>query len=489
MPTLDYAPYDYQKLVHTYPNRFQVVVGGRRVGKSKMALMELIKHCLETPKAMGWWVSPTIAMAREVGWEEFRDYKDILDPAIENVHETLLRVTFKNGSHLYFKGADNEKGLRGRGISMLVIDEAAFVDPDIWTRALRPALSDKQGRAILISTPNGRNWFYDLAEYASREDNDWGYYHWPTIMNPLITEQELREAANLISEIDFRQEYLAEFITREGMVYDDFSHENIIPIETIMDADGNWRIALLSPSLHDGFEVFLGIDFGYANPTAICFMAVNKDTREVYQFDEIYLSRTPIDQVEAAIVSKLAQHKLDPSQVKAIYTDPAGNAEDLSSGISPVDFLRMSAFRWTVYNKKTKITPGIALVRSFIRASNGVRRYFITSNCIESIKSLNGYTYAKKTQSTETINEEPLKDGIHDHMCDAIRYFFVNEFDQNVWIQEVPEQYSYGTDHNRGGRSVQKRCPICRRVFFSKTPKNKAPFTCRECNGENLNGN
>lgn len=471
MPTveLDYAPYPYQSGYHASDLRFHLIVGGRRVGKSKMALMDMIKHCLETPKAMAWWVAPTISMAREVGWEEFKDFKDDLLPAIFSTSETLLRVKFKNGSSIYFKGADNERSLRGRGLTYLILDEAAFIEPHIWTRALRPALSDRQGKCLLISTPNGRNWFYEQAAFAAANPN-WGYAHWPTMMNPLITEEELREAASTVSEMDFRQEYLAEFITKEGMVYDQFTSDNII-------ASG-------SPSLHD-YDIYLGIDFGYANPTAICFMAVDPYGREVIQFDEIYVARTNIDQIEMMIHSKLEAHGLKPHGVKAVYTDPAGNAEELSSGISPVDSLRRAG--WKVYNKASNIAPGIALVRSYICSSTNQRRYFVTDNCRETLRSLTGYTYAKSAQKNDTIKEEALKDGVHDHMCDAIRYFFVNCFDQNKYIQDVPEQYNYGIDLKSRTRVVMKRCGECKKQFPSKTPKDQPPYLCRECNGE-MNG-
>jgi len=111
---LDYAPHDYQSIVHDDDHRYKLIVGGRRVGKSKMALQEIIRHCLTTPKAYCWWVAPTISMAREIGWEELKEYIDDLDLAIESMHETLLRVKFKNGSQILFKGADNERSLRGR---------------------------------------------------------------------------------------------------------------------------------------------------------------------------------------------------------------------------------------------------------------------------------------------------------------------------------------------------------------------------------------
>lgn len=321
---------------------------------------------------------------------------------------------------------------------------------------------------MLISTPNGRNWFYDQAAVAS-SDPLWLYEHWPTHKNPLITEEELKQAAATVSDTDFRQEYLAEFITKEGLVYDNFNDENILE-------DG-------SPSLHD-WDIYLGMDFGYANPTAVCFMAVNNILEQVVQFDELYITRKSIDIIEDMIIDKLKEHRLNPSEVKGVFTDPAGNAEELSSGISPVDSLRMSPHRWKVYNKGTQIAPGIALVRSFIQAANGSRKFYVTNKCRETIRSLSGYTYTKESQRYQTIKEEALKDGLHDHMCDAIRYFFVNCFDQNKWIAEVPEQYNYGVDLSSRTRVIMKRCGNCKLSFPSKTPKNQPPFICRKCNGE-----
>ena len=470
---LNYHPYDYQEVIHLDEHRYKLIVGGRRVGKSKMALMELIKHCLEVPKANAWWVAPTISMAREIGWEEFKEFREDLEPGIESVHDTLLRVKFKNGSAISFKGADNERSLRGRGLTYLVIDEAAFIEPEIWTRALRPALSDRGGKVLLISTPNGRNWFYTQAAVANA-DPMWLYDHWPTWKNPLISEDELKQAAQTVSEMDFRQEYLAEFITKEGLVYDGFDDANIIDPG--------------SPSWHD-WDIYLGMDFGYANPTAVCFMAVNNIDQQVIQFDELYVTRTSIDIIEQLIVEKLAQHKLRPESVKAIFTDPAGNAAELSSGISPVDSLRMGPYKWKVYNKGTEIAPGIALVRSFILSADGSRKFYVTINCRETTRSLLGYTYSKESQRYQTIKEEALKDGLHDHMCDAIRYFFVNCFQQNKWYAEVPEQYNYGVDLQSKSRVVMKRCQTCRSSFPSKTAKHLPPYLCRNCNGETINAN
>lgn len=465
---LDYAPYEYQEQFHASKKRFNIIAGGRRVGKSRMALMEVLKHCLERKNAMAWWVAPTITMAREIGWNEFMDLKETIQPAIATIHETLLRVRFVNGSYLYFKGADNERSLRGRGLTYLVVDEAAFIDPKIWTQVLYPALTDQQGKALLISTPNGRNWFYDQYQEAKTRSS-WGKFHWPTEMNPLISREELEMSASMVSEADFQQEFLAEFVTREGMVYDDFSDDNVVDSYT-------------PDSLHDG--IYLGVDFGFANPSAVCFMAVTslfgEKTDAVIQFDEIYGTRYTIENLEHKIIEKLYEHGLEPHDVKEIYTDPAGNAEEMSSGISPVDYLRMSEYRWTVRNKGTEIAPGLALVRSFIKAADGNRYYYITNNCKNTIKSIEGYTYVKYSGNTETVKEEASKDGVHDHMCDAIRYFFVNRFDHNKWIADRPDQWTYGVSAETK-KIWFKRCPECHNKFPSHTPKDHPPYMCKDC--------
>lgn len=462
---LDYEPFPYQEDFHLSEARYNVIVGGRRVGKSKMALQELIKHCLETRNAMAWWVSPTIAMARDVGFLDFKEfYAEDLAPVITNMHESHMRIRFKNGSYLYFKGGDSEKSLRGSGLTYVVVDEAAFIDEEVWNRALMPALADKKGKALLISTPNGRNWFHRLADHAYNHPGEWSYRHWPSHINPLLTEETMNALAAGLDQTTFRQEFLAEFITSAGMVYDDFNEQNIIA------ADYPWNP-------HD-FDLYLGMDFGYANPTAVGFFAVDRQMGNVIMFDELYVSKTSIDVIQDMVVQKLKSHHIGVDDVLKVYTDPAGNATELSSGISPVDSLRMGRYRFRVENRGTEIAPGLALVRSYVRAADGSRKFFITANCVEAIRSMFGYTYGKT--NTETIKEEASKDGIHDHMCDAIRYFFVNKFNTVKWVAERPDIDSYhGTTTNK--KMNLKHCDKCRGPFVSHTPQGTSPFLCRGC--------
>jgi len=139
---------------------------------------------------------------------------------VDSINRSELRITFINGSELWFKSADNPDALRGRGIDFLVIDEAATVKREAWENALRPSLSDTSGKAVFISTPKGHNWFFEL--WTRGNDPEYpNYQSWshPTEANPYIPKTEIEEARHTLPDNVFRQEYMAEFLENVGSVF------------------------------------------------------------------------------------------------------------------------------------------------------------------------------------------------------------------------------------------------------------------------------
>lgn len=455
----------HQAKMHNAPQRFRIIVGGRRSGKSKSSFHEMFRHAMSVKDALCWWVSPTYNEAREIGLEEFISIKDSIAPIITGFHKGSMRVELWNGSKIYFKGADRRDSLRGRGLTFCVMDEAAFLPEDIWGKIIRPALADRKGRAIMGTTPNGRNWLWELWENAPES---WSKYLWPSMINPLMDEAEIDALASELSDMDFRQEVLAEFVTRSGQVWIEFTDAN--------------KIDVFKPDIRE-HEIYIGADFGFANPAALLFFAVDKIRPKVVQFDEIYGSRMTMNTIQQKIVQTLGKYDIRSHHVKAIFTDPAGNAEEITSGISPVDELRKT---YQVHNKGTHIAPGVALVRAFMCNAKGERRFFVTRNCVNSIKSYEGYVYAPA--GVGGINEEPLKDGIHDHCADALRYFFVNRFDHARWIsgEVVQKAYTPQLPHNK--RKHLKRCHECNSSFLSDTDKHQPPYICGICQKRALAG-
>ena len=149
-------------------NRFRVLVAGRRFGKSYLSCIELLKAAIDRPGETYFYCAPTYRMAKDIAWKEI---KKLIPPQwIQSKNETDLKIELINGSLIELKGTENATTLRGRSLAGVVLDEAAFMDSDVWFQVIRPALADKQGWALFISTPDGTaSWFYDLWCYVPED--------------------------------------------------------------------------------------------------------------------------------------------------------------------------------------------------------------------------------------------------------------------------------------------------------------------------------
>ena len=202
-----------QYKIHECPSRFRAVSAGRRFGKTRLAVLE----CLEVANNGGraWWISPSYKMSN-VGWRPLHQIANRIPGAI--VRKSEREVVMPTGGVVSVRSADNPDSLRGDGLDFAVMDEAAYILPEAWNEAIRPALSDKQGRALFISTPRGRNWFWNIY-LKGGVSPDWTSFTFPTSANPFIPASEIEIARAELPEIIFRQEYLAEFVDSEGAVF------------------------------------------------------------------------------------------------------------------------------------------------------------------------------------------------------------------------------------------------------------------------------
>jgi hypothetical protein len=142
------------------PERFRVLVAGRRFGKTYLALTELCQAAWGQGR-LAWYVAPTYKQAKRIAWKPLKELTRPYWAARPN--ETDLRIELTSGGTICLRGADNYDSLRGDGLDFLVLDEYASIAREAWTEVLRPALADKQGRALFIGTPRASiistNWW------------------------------------------------------------------------------------------------------------------------------------------------------------------------------------------------------------------------------------------------------------------------------------------------------------------------------------------
>lgn len=212
MTALNFELLRWQKEVFTDPHRFKVVAAGRRCGKSRLSAVTLLIEALNCPEGSSvMYVAPTLGQARTIIWDLLHD---LGRPVIKSSHINNLEISLINGRKILVRGADNPDSLRGVSLTYLVMDEVAFIKEDIWQKVLRAALSDKKGRALFISTPSGRNWFYDMFKLGQSDiDEEWKSWHFTTADNETIDPKEIEAAKRTLSSFAFKQEYLSSFDT------------------------------------------------------------------------------------------------------------------------------------------------------------------------------------------------------------------------------------------------------------------------------------
>ena len=210
MTTLDFKLLKWQQEVFKDSHRFKVVAAGRRCGKSRLSAVTLLIEGLNCPDGSSvMYVAPTLGQARTIIWDLLHE---LGRPVIKSSHVNNLEITLINGKKILVRGADNPDSLRGVSLTYLVLDECAFIKQDVWEKILRAALSDKKGRALFISTPSGRNWFYDTFKLGqSEEDEEWKAWHFTTADNETIDPKEIEAAKRTLSSFAFKQEYLSSF--------------------------------------------------------------------------------------------------------------------------------------------------------------------------------------------------------------------------------------------------------------------------------------
>jgi len=245
--------------------RFNVVNCGRRFGKTTLGIDRAI-----TPQVLPYpvgWFSPTYKMLLEVWREAVRR----LQPIATRVSGGEHRIENAAGGVLEFWSLENPDSARGRKYRRIIVDEAAMVPMlmEAWQFVLRPTLVDYQGDAWFLSTPKGRNGFWQMWQWGQSPDYaEWASWQMPTNMNPRIPVTEIEAMRQDMPERRFAQEVLAEFIEDFAGVF-----RNIKACATAKPLDGRrgdrTYVAGLDWALSYDFTVLTIID---ANTKELVFI-------------------------------------------------------------------------------------------------------------------------------------------------------------------------------------------------------------------------
>ncbi len=221
---LGYEPHAGQLEIHLDEHPRRVVACGVRWGKTLCAAMEGLAAAMAPSKrSFGWVVAPTYDLANKVFREMIlianRKLRHHVIKVSERSNVLQLRNMAGGISEIRAKSAENPVSLLGEGLDCVIIDEAARLKPEIWQSHISQRLIDRKGWALLISTPKGKGYLFELFRRGQVPDLIYKSWNSPSWANPYLDSALIEEQRQQIPERVFKQEYGASFIEGAGAVF------------------------------------------------------------------------------------------------------------------------------------------------------------------------------------------------------------------------------------------------------------------------------
>jgi len=338
--------------------RFNIIRAGRRTGKTYLASYLMLKHAIQHPNSLCWYVSLDIATSTELAIPQF----EALCPPELIVSKNKQTRTYKlyNGSVIVWKTMDNMDSLRGRGLDLVILEEAAFSKQlkVLWEDIISAQLMGRGGRAIFISSPNGSNYFRRLEASALEDINkdinrsEWSVQTGTIYDNPNISVEEIERKRSITPELTWQQEFLGQYCDQVGLVYWEYK-----PLVNIVDI----------PPPNAVVTRIRGLDWGLDDNTACAYIAL-LDNKKAYVYDE-YVANN-LDATEQA--KRIVEHGHGERFQRSIMDKSCWNRDaDLDSvakrfnrgGINDL-FPGTGDFDGSVSDMKALIANGDVLIHS-----------------------------------------------------------------------------------------------------------------------------
>lgn len=372
---IPYAPRPLQKDLHAAMStaRFGVALCHRRFGKSVWGVNQLQKAALlcKKPRPRFAYIAPTYTQGKTIAWDYMKHYAGPVPG--HGVNESELRIDYPNGAQVRIYGADNPDALRGIYLDGVVFDEYGLQPPAIYSEVIRPTLTDREGWAVFVGTPNGKNQFYDVVQLA-KSDPSWVYAEYKASETGLLSAKELADARAVMTEDQYAQEFECSFeasvkgavYAREMQAAREGGRITRVPYDPALAVDTDW-------------------DLGMGDSTAIWF-SQSLYTGEVRLIDYYENSGFGLDHYREVLNRKGYSYGMHwaPHDIQV---------RELGSGHSRLEAARSMGLNFSISQRVEKVEDGIHAARMMLP-----RCWFEADKCAQGLECLKNYRWDYNTR-------------------------------------------------------------------------------------------
>lgn len=343
---------------------------------------------------------PTYSQAKKVIWDAstndgFRILDYLPNEFVAQKNQQEMKIRLNNGSLFQLIGSDNIDSLMGTNPKIVVFSEYALQTPDAWD-FIRPILKVNGGTAVFISTPRGRNHFYDMFEMAKHQ-HDWYVERLTYKDTGVLTEEDVKkEIAEGMSEELAEQEYNCSF---------DRGVDGAFYAKLITKMRNEERIL---PLFYDPYKlVHTSWDLGWDDSTAIIFFQIDGDQIKIIDCEEH--SNKTLHWYRNLLTEKGYKYGTH------LFPHDVMHVDGLATGLTRKEVLEDMQISVTVV-PKSFIVDGIEGVKVLLSS----RILINNAKCMRLVKSLENY-HREYDEKKKVYNNKPNHNEFS-HMCDSMRY-------------------------------------------------------------------
>lgn len=243
-----------------------VLNSGRQTGKTFIAENISLLWALSEQNQHIMFVSPSDAQSKKIQSDihSMIDGLNLIKSSKQSAGDA--EIIFNNNSIIRFRSAASDQSLRGYTNDYLIIDEAAFCDETTIYSVLFPTMQVRGKKTLILSTPFGYNWFYNIHQLGLEGNNEYKSFTLTYRDNPNPSIHKfVATQKQLLPPYQFAQEYEAQFISNAASIF-----ENIEDI-----------CILNEQPYKEGNIYFMGVDIAMSNDYTV-ITVMDKDKNMVY---------------------------------------------------------------------------------------------------------------------------------------------------------------------------------------------------------------
>jgi hypothetical protein len=386
--------------------------------------MDLIDAACRCKAASGRFafVSPTYAQAKDLCWLYLKRFTNAI-PGIEQ-RESDLSVIFPNGARVRLYGCEHYDRLRGIYLDAVVMDEVADMPPQAWTEVIRPALADRNGWAVFIGTPKGRNQFFELHQRA-QADPSWFSMVLRASETGILPQHELDDMRAMLTPETYQQELECSFDAAIlGAYYG----------RDLADAEAAGRITAVP--YDPATPVHTAWDIGISDATSIFFFQIIG--KELHVIDHYEANGYNIAHYASVLAAKPYTYGRD-------WLPHDAMAREMGTGRSIFETLKSLTNRHPYLVPQLSVLDGINAGRLTI-----ARAWIDAEHCHDGLEALRAYR-ADYDERAKVFHNRP-KHTWASHAADAWRYMSLAWREMQPEKPKPPPRDSWARAFERAGR-------------------------------------